>query len=318
MTKSPITIDFHCDYLFKKQFAFMSLLSGTSSSYHVSPDLLREGGIKIQTMALFIPPLVEQSSLHLTLKMIGQAYKMDDFKIIESINDIESIQDTDKLGMILSIEGALVLERNVDFLPVMYKLGVRAIGLTWSRSNLFADGSKFRRAELPSTGLTYDGKQLIEEMERLGMIVDVSHLDRKSFNDVAKIMDGPFIASHSNAFEICNSPRNLKDEELEALASADGVTGMNFCPSFVNQDKDKASLDDIITHINYIVKKIGIDHVGLGSDFDGITGTPIGLEDASKFKNIPISLEKEGYSKKDIDKIMGENFLRVIKKVWKK
>ena len=149
------------------------------------------------------------------------------------------------------------------------------------------------------------------------MLVDVAHLNAEGYQDVSKITTKPFIDSHSNAFELTPVARNLTDDQLEIIASANGVVGINFCPSFLAEDADKASIQDVINHIKYISDKIGVKHVGLGSDFDGISKTPIGLEDARKVRDIIPRLEYEGFSKKDISMIMGMNFYRVFKEVWK-
>jgi membrane dipeptidase len=217
--------------------------------------------------------------------------------------------------MVLSIEGAVVLERNLNLLPVFYDLGIRNIGICWSRPNLFGEGVDFASKE-KGNGLTKQGKRLIEEMESLGMIIDVAHLNSEGYSDVSDITTKPFIDSHSNAFEVNPVSRNLTDDQLEIIASADGVVGINFSPLFLAKDLEKASINDVITHICYISEKIGVKHVGIGSDFDGIAMTPKGLEDARKMPDIIPLLEKEGFSQKDVSLIMGGNFQRIFEKVW--
>ncbi len=149
------------------------------------------------------------------------------------------------------------------------------------------------------------------------MIIDVAHLNLEGYRDVTNYSNKPFIDSHSNAYSLCPVSRNLTNDQLEMIASADGVVGINFSPAFLSKNLYEASITDVIKHIKYIAEKAGVQHVGLGSDFDGIVMTPKGLENASKISKIPILLDQEGFSTNEISKIMGDNFLRVLKKNWK-
>jgi membrane dipeptidase len=316
-----IVIDAHADTLLKWHLeALNKLMSTSKQEYHITNELLLEGGVDVQTFAMFTPPKSENIAVEVTLDMIGIAKRMEkeeNFSIIRSITDIDSLNTNKKerVGMILSIEGAEVFERKLDILPLFHELGVRMIGICWSRPNLFGEGVSFEHKKKGS-GLSNQGKELIEDMNNLNMIIDVAHLNFEGYKDVTNHSNKPFIDSHSNAYSICPVSRNLTDEQLEMIASVDGVVGVNFSPSFLSKDLYKASIADVIKHIRYIVEKVGIQHVGLGSDFDGIAMTPKGLENASKMSEIPILLEKDGFSEKDIDQIMGRNFLRVFEKNW--
>ena len=318
MKNHSLVIDAHADTLLKKYMApFMRLISTEEHSYHVTKDYLVEGNIDVQVFAIFIPPRMEKIATDITLEMINIAKimaKKEDFLLIQSPKDLDNLSKT-TTGMVLSIEGAVVLERNLNLLPVFYDLGIRNIGLCWSRPNLFGEGVNFSSKE-KGNGLSKQGKRLIEEMETLGMIVDVAHLNSEGYSDVSDITTKPFIDSHSNAYAVNPVSRNLTDDQLEIIASADGVVGINFSPLFLAKDLDKASINDVITHICYISEKIGVKHVGIGSDFDGIAMTPKGLEDARKMPNIIPLLEKEGFSQNDISLIMGGNFQRIFEKVW--
>lgn len=312
-------IDCHADTLLKRYFGKILPFLFREQKFHVSKELLLQGEVDIQVFAIFVPPKLEKLGIEVTLDMIALAKQMkkDDFVLIESKTDFNKIKKADEsLGMILSMEGAVALERNLELLPLFYELGVRNIGLAWSRKNLFCEGVSFSQTNASGEGLSNHGKDLVEQMETLGMVVDVSHLNRKGYADVVKISGQPFIASHSNAFQLCQVSRNLTDDQLMELGSAEGVVGITFAPGFLTQ-KTNASINDVIQHIQYITALIGINHVGIGSDFDGIGSTPKGLEDVSKMKDIPPKLETEGFSKQDIAKIMGGNFQRVFNKVWK-
>jgi len=321
MNNSNLIIDAHADTLLKKYLdSITKLISTEEQTYHITKEYLVEGKVDIQVFAMFTPPKLEKLALEITLEMISIAKDMaknENFILIKSLKDFKIIsKDPTSTGMILSVEGAEAFERNIKVLPLFYELGVRNIGLCWSRPNLFGDGVDFKSKD-KGNGLTKQGKQLVEEMENLGIVVDVAHLNSEGYSDVSDITNNPFIDSHSNAYEITPVARNLTDDQLEIIASADGVVGINFCPLFLAEDLEKASITDVIKHMSYISEKIGVRHVGLGSDFDGIAMTPKGLEDARKIPCIIHLLEKEGFSRKDISMIMGGNFQRVFEKIWR-
>ena len=245
---------------------------------------------------------------------IAKEMEKDGFTLVKSKNDIKKLEVTkNRIGMILSLEGTVALERNLQLLPIFYELGIRNIGLSWSRKNLFCEGTSLTHNIGAGEGLSVHGVELLEQMESLGMIVDISHLNQKGFTDVVKNTTKPFIASHSNAYSLCNNSRNLTDDQLMDIASAEGVVGINFYPRFLSQnDPESVSIKDVIQHIKYITDLIGINHVGLGSDFDGLGDSlPHGLKDVSHYPNIIFELLKRGYSEADIKKVCGENLLRV-------
>ncbi|MFX0124199.1 MAG: dipeptidase [Candidatus Hodarchaeota archaeon] len=318
-----LVIDCHADTLLKKYLEKMIplLFAERGMEFHVSKDYLTQGGVNIQVFAIFVLPKLEKIGIDISLEMIALAKEMEKygFILIKSKNDLKKMEETkNKIGMILSLEGTVALERNLQLLPIFYELGIRNIGLSWSRKNLFCEGTGLTQNIDESEGLSIHGLELLEQMESLGIVVDVSHLNQKGYTDVVKKSSKPFIASHSNAYSLCNNNRNLTDEQLMEIASADGVVGINFYPRFLRQNNpDMVSIKDVIQHIKYIAELIGVDHVGLGSDFDGIGITPKGLENASKIKKIPHLLKEEGFTRQDIDKIMGDNFRRVFNMVWK-
>jgi membrane dipeptidase len=183
--------------------------------------------------------------------------------------------------------------------------------LTWNYRNQIADGVA---DAITGGGLTPFGKNVVTEMNRLGMMVDVSHLSETGFWDVIGISAAPIIASHSNAKKICNHRRNLTDEQLLALMKNGGVTGINLCPDFICSDT-KASMKHVIEHIEYIVALTGEDTIGLGADYDGIDATPEGLEGVQCINNLLNELLRLNYSETLVNKLAGQNFLRVIKRV---
>jgi membrane dipeptidase len=184
------------------------------------------------------------------------------------------------------------------------------VGLVHSLRNLLADGVADNRT---NGGLSRLGVDVVEELNKLGIIVDVSHLSDAGFWDVLEISKDPIVASHSNSRAVCDHSRNLSDDMIKALAERGGVMGMNFAPDFVH--KTKPSVETLVDHIDHIVDLVGPEHVGLGSDFDGIPRTPAGLEDASKMPAITEELVKREYSEDYIRLILGGNHLRLIERV---
>jgi membrane dipeptidase len=325
MEQKGVVIDAHADTLLKTYMIqnFKLLFQDRKPTFHVTRKLLEEGGVDVQVLALFVPSGFVKLGIEITLELIYEARKLekDNFPLIRSKSDYLKLKENRKFpAMVLSMEGAVALERKPELLHVLFELGVRSLALAWSRSNIYAEGVPFVLKESDRIrGLSQQGLELISIMEELGIVLDVSHLNRPGFDDVVKTSTKPFIASHSNAHQLCPVSRNLHNDQIEAIANAGGVIGINFYNKFLVHDVDpsKASIDNVIEHIRYITDLVGIHHVGLGSDFDGISMTPQGLENVSKVKYLPPLLEKEGYGKNDIRKIMGENLERIFLKVWK-
>ncbi len=285
---------------------------------HVDIPRLKEGNVKLQFFAIFVesqykPSLALNQAIHIIERFYKEYEKnREDLVLIKDLSDLEKIKGNDKIGALLSIEGGEPIEMSLELLDFFYRIGVRAMGLTWNERNMIANGA----GEWGMLGgLSKFGREVIKKMNKLGMIVDVSHITPPGFWDVIEISEKPIIASHSNAYALCNHPRNLTDLQIKALAEKRGVMGINFYSEFLNPS-GKSTLDDIVRHIDYIVELVGPDHVGMGSDFDGISSWPEEIYDASRFPLIFEALEKRGYKEEDIRKIAGENFLRVLKENW--
>ena len=252
------------------------------------------------------------------------------FNIIKSRKDLEKEFSKEKLTILMGVEGLRAVGNNLDWLDTLYNLGYRLAALTWNEKNILGTGAGENSCE----GLTEIGKKAVRKMNELGMIVDVSHANEKTFWDIAEISTKPFIASHSNARALCDVPRNLTDEQIKAVAQSGGVIGVNGYIGFIkkcdfsstvpieNPDlSSKPDLKDLADNIDYIVGLVGVDYVGLGFDFceylsEELKDTnPKNLEDASKCQNMIEELRKRGYSENDIEKIAYKNFLRVIKEI---
>lgn len=218
----------------------------------------------------------------------------------------------EKTAALLTIEGADYID-SLDKLRQYYKRGVRAVTLTWNNTNCIATGAGEKR---PRTGLTEYGRTFVAEMNRLGMLVDVSHASEKTFWDVLETSRAPVMASHSNSAAICPHVRNLSDKQFRALCEAGGVVGMNYCPQFI-KSRGTATVDDLVRHIEHFMELGGEDHVGLGGDFDGISDTPSDLRGVEDVHTLLERLLARNYSEEQVTKIAGGNMLRLIEKVLK-
>jgi membrane dipeptidase len=320
--REALVVDTHCDTLMhltpQPRGPRKPRKLGEESDYgHIDLPKLMEGGIDCQTFAVYTGGRVNQPGATLrALQMIDVFYsECDENPGITPVMSHGEILEAEKAGNVaalLAIEGAEPLQGDLGLLRIFHRLGVRMLSFTWNWRTPFADGLDAKRSEgkLPDLGV-----KALQEMERLGIVLDVSHISDSCYWDIAELKKSPFIASHSNCRDLCDHQRNLTDEMIEALADHSGVMGMNFAPAFV--DKEEATVQRVVDHIDHIVDLVGPDHVGLGSDFDGIGSTPIGLEDATKMPNITQELVMREYSEEDIMKILGGNHLRVFKEILK-
>lgn len=246
-------------------------------------------------------------------------------KLCTSTAQIREANSTGQLGVVLSFEGVEPLMGDMRLLKIFHSLGVRGLGLVWSRRNEAAEGCTFHPVEAGSEGgLSAFGLSLVRHAEELGMFIDVSHLNDSGFWNVMEIARGPVIASHSNCRSLCDHPRNLTDEQIKAIAGKNGVIGINALSAFVlpSTVERKASVDDLVSHVDHMASLVGTDHIGIGFDFDGkfldYTGMGKAIDvydviDGHRETPLFIScLRKRGYSELDIRKIVGGNFMRVL------
>jgi membrane dipeptidase len=321
---------------------------------HTNVTALKEGGVGAQFFAVYVSAdyLKGNHSANRTLEMIDTVRHdiigryPNDFVLATTADDIERIHKQGKIAALMGIEGGHAIEDSLRLLRDYYELGVRYMTLTHANTNDWADssGDVANTAIKHHNGLTDFGKQVVREMNRLGMMIDISHVADKTFWDALGASSAPLIASHSSCRALCDVPRNMTDEMIVALAKKGGVVQVNFNCGFLSQksaDAGKtvqsstlpgskgedatiaeyrkkvppATLADVVAHIDHIVKIAGVGAAGIGSDFDGVFCTPVGLEDVSKFPNLTRALLEKGYSADDIRKIYGENTLRVMRAV---
>jgi len=320
---------------------------------------LREGGMHAPFFALWVPTFYKGSEavrrtldLRDAMQSVLDRYP-DRIELATTAADVERIVRAHKIAAVLTIEGGHQIADDLAVLRMYQRMGIRSMTLTHFRNNDWADSSTDKPQH---NGLTEFGKEVVHEMNRIGMIVDVSHVSDKTFYAALAASTKPVIASHSSCRALSSLPRNMTDDMLRALAKNGGVVGINFGGGFLSQKEadvtlrdinriggsepnltgkelddyttkmhihdnwahpkpTTASLDDVVAHVDHVVKIAGIDHVGIGSDFDGIAEVPIGLEDESKMPALTAALLKKGYSEADIKKIMGGNTLRVMREV---
>lgn len=317
INQEAIIFDGHCDTvldIFNKKRSL-----GEKSDYgHLDIPRMKKGGVNVQFFAAFIEEIYKpNASLKRTLQLIDCIYQQieknkEEISIATDYEQIKNTIEADKIAAILSIEGGEALEGDLAVLRMLYRLGVRLLTLTWNQRNQIADGVGESQT---GSGLTEFGFKVIDEMNKLGMLIDVSHLSETCFWEVIKRSKSPIVASHSNCYNLCPHLRNLKDEQIKAIAEKGGIIGITFVPDFLTNEKRETTIKDVTEHIDYLVKRVGVDYVGLGSDFDGTKVLPLGLEGVDKITNITKELLKQGYKVEDIKKILGENWLRVFTEV---
>ena len=281
---------------------------------------LVEGGIKCQIFPVWVSPLFDPIALKRALLMI-EKFSSETAKFRERIEpctnftEIEKATRSGKIAAVLSLEGGESLMGDLGILRIFHRLGVRLLGFTQLPRNQLADGSGEFRSR---GGLTDFGAEVVKEMNRLNMIVDVSHLNEKGFWDALELSKTTTIASHSNCKALCDHHRNLTDDQIRALSEKKGVIGICFEVPFLRKESKGVSIKDVLDHIDHISRLVGPEHIGLGSDFMGLTNSNIeGLEDITELSNVTKGLVSRGYSEGDIENILGGNFLRVFKEVLK-
>lgn len=253
-------------------------------------------------------------------KDLGYEIPADVVSIVLSAADLEDNIENGEFSAIMHFEGAEMIDEKLYALETYHAAGLRSLGLVWSRPNRFANGVPFEYPASPDTGpgLTDLGKDLVRACNELGIMIDLSHLNEKGFWDVAEISDSPLVATHSNVHAICPSTRNLTDKQLDAIKESDGIVGVNFNVGFLRPDgahDANTPLDVMADHVDYLVKRIGIDRVALGSDFDGAQ-MPADLSDCSKLPNLVNVLRKRGYDDAALRKIGYQNWIRVLEVTW--
>ncbi|MBZ0284028.1 MAG: dipeptidase [Anaerolineae bacterium] len=307
---------------------------------------IREGGMAAGFFAVFIseeeamnmvhnfdpnveyvlPALNFDAAQKASTQMVANLFRIEtasngQVKVVRTVADLEACLRDGVIGAVLHFEGAEQIDAHLDALEVYYQAGLRSMGIVWSRPTIFAHGVPFKFPHSPDTGpgLTDVGKELVRACNRLGIMIDLSHLNEKGFWDVAKISDVPLVATHSNAHALCQLPRNLTDKQLAAIKESDGIVGVNLVTMLLREDARDDSdtpIETVLRHMDYLVNHLGIDRVGIGADY-GDAPFPKDLPDVSSYPVLITALQKAGYDDESLRKITHENWLRVLRKTWK-
>ncbi|MEH6765476.1 MAG: dipeptidase [Aequorivita antarctica] len=360
-----ILVDTHNDFLtqtIEKNFVFDTDLKGKT---HSDLNRMKEGGVDVQFFSVWSDGerVNPYAFANRQIDSLDAVIKRNPDKIVKVANSKELLKAVNqkKIAALVGLEGGHQFEGDLGKLEALYNRGVRYITLTWNNSTPWAtsasdetnpEGAKNSEGK---KGLTVYGKQVVQKMNSLGMLVDVSHVGEQTFWDVISTTTKPIIASHSSVYTLCPHPRNLKDDQIKAIAKNGGVIQINFNSGFIDPsvgvresaflEKYKAEIDSltqagmnpffaqeniyikyadesqqlrapfelVIQHFEYVINLVGVDYVGIGSDFDGIFLPPKQLDDVTNYVLITKALLEKGYSEKDIDKILGGNLLRVLK-----
>lgn len=361
---SSILVDGHNDITTPMYDFDYDIGVSSQGKYHTDLFRLKEGGVTAEFFSIYVDGKYakEGGSARRALDLIDTVYRAaekypDKLQLSNSVADIRNAKKRGKIAALMGIEGGHAIEDSLQTLRVFYRLGARYMTLTHNNTNNWADAA---RGEKKHGGLTKFGEEVVREMNRLGMAVDISHVADETVADVFAVSKAPVIASHSSCFHFSAHPRNMNDDLLKGMKKNGGVIMVNFYNAFLDQkywDESKArdvrlkpeldalaekykndlptleaetaklyaanpvalpSYTKIVDHIDYIVKVAGVDHVGIGSDFDGGITLPEGIDGADDLPLITFELLKRGYSEKDVRKILGENFLRVLTEVEKR
>lgn len=300
-------IDLHCDVLLKLYVSKGKLKFNNSNELDTNFERLQKGNVKVQAFAIFVwPEMKSDEKFQAALDQIHYFYtdvlaNNPNMKLIKNWSDFDELIDGE-IGAVLTLEGVDAIGNDLEKLSILNQLGVRSIGLTWNNANLAADGAGEPRAG----GLTVFGKEIVEFNNDNKILTDVSHLSEKAFWDVMEVSKYP-IASHSNAKAICDHVRNLSDEQAKAMFERKAMIHVVYAPQFVKAD-GKATISDLINHIDHFCSLGGINQIGLGSDFDGIENKVVGLEDASMHPNLLNELLKK-YNEEEVKGFAFQNFL---------
>jgi membrane dipeptidase len=317
---------------------------GGTGAGHIDLPRARAGGLAGGLSAIFVPsgrlilkapgpdghyetplsePVDHRDALDRTLQIAAIAFRIEragGWRLCRSIADIRAALAAGIFAAVLHIEGAEAIGPDLAELETLHAAGLRSLGPVWSRHNIFGHGVPFAWPKSPDTapGLTEAGFALVRECDRLGIAIDLAHITERGFWDVARTTSGPLIASHSNAHALTEVARNLTDRQLDAIRERRGIVGLNYATTMLRPDGQENAdtpLADLVRHVDYLVARIGLDCVGLGSDFDGAT-IPKAIGDAAGTQSLVQALGTAGYGEEELAKICRENWLRVLGEAW--
>ena len=295
---------------------------GLFALFSPSSGKLSFGGMKGDSYEMPLPDLLNVDEARtaaltqISLLLRLEAASGGDVVICRTTGQIKEAMARGALAVVLHMEGADAIDEELYFLDVLYALGLRSLGPVWSRPNAFGHGVPFKFPGSPDTGpgLTAAGRRLVAECNRMGVLIDLSHITEKGFWDVAELSTAPLVATHSNAHSVSASPRNLTNEQLKAIRESDGIVGLNFATAFLRGDGQMRADTDIewmVRHLDALIEQLGETRVALGSDFDG-AGRPAAIGSAAGLPHLFEALRKHGYDEPLLHKIGHENWMSVL------
>ncbi|MGH2346461.1 MAG: dipeptidase, partial [Chloroflexota bacterium] len=279
-------------------------------------------GYEVRLAEALDPAYARRAAMAMTANLFRiEAQSAGQLTVARTVADLEACMQAGVLGAILHFEGAEPIDPELDALEVLYRAGLRSLGIVWSRPNAFGHGVPFRYPASPDTGpgLSDPGRALVRACNRLGIMLDLSHLNERGFWDVAALSEAPLVATHSAAHTICPSTRNLTDRQLAAIRESGGIVGMNFEVSVLRPDgfdEPDTPLDVLVRQVDYLVSRLGIDGVGFGSDFDGAT-MPKAIGDVAGLPRLMGALHAHGYDNDALARLAHRNWLRVLRGTWR-
>ena len=318
-------VDMHCDTLYEMEKNHLSL---SENNLNIDLKKMEEGDYLLQNFAIFTELKKTADPVDHVMKCIDYFYQemrknKDKIQLVTTYDEIMENTHNGVMSALLTIEEGAVIHEDLSYLRNYYRLGVRMVALSWNHVN----GLTYPNFDMNDDtygyhtyddvhGLTDAGKAYIKEMEDLGMIIDVSHMSDRCFYDVLDVVKKPFVASHSNARAVCPHARNMSDDMILKLAHRGGVMGLNYAAGFLGENAEKSRIEDMVKHILYIKDLAGIDCIGLGSDFDGISQN-LEMKNASYLPRLEKALRDAGLTTEEIEKVFYKNVLRVYREVLK-
>jgi membrane dipeptidase len=356
--RSAVVVDTHNDILSMMLDDDYDLATPSAGKYHTDLARMKEGGVTAEFFSVYVDRSFAErgGAARRALDLIDVVYRAaerhpEDLVLAYTAADIRRAKRQRKIAALMGIEGGHAIEDSLFALRDFYRLGVRYMTLTHNNTNNWADAC----CDTPRhNGLSDFGREVVREMNRVGMLIDISHVSDKTMSDVLDTSSAPVIASHSSARALADRPRNIPDDLLRRIARNGGVVMINFYPAFIDRKVVEAAaardarlrpererlreqfkndpkrleeelnklnaanplpptpLSVLVDHFDHVAKVAGVDHVGIGSDFDGIPSVPVGMEDISKLPALTYELLRRGYSERDVRKVLGENFLRAL------
>lgn len=305
-------VDGHCDTI---QVALDENIDLMNEQLSFNLEQAKKNGPMIQMTAVFVNPNYKNSFQR--AKNIIEYFEKQMKKYPEEVlqvktkEDILKVEKENKIGCLLTIENGSAIEEKIDNVDYFYNKGVRVMSITWNEDNLLGCGSQTKR----DNGLTKLGEQYIKKLNQKGIMIDVSHSSEKTFWDTAKLTESPIVATHSCCYSLCPHPRNLKDEQIKQIAESGGIIGVCYCTAFLSKT-EIAGVKEIARHICHIADLVGVDYVGVGSDFDGLEKEhiPTDLKNIGQIDNLIQELRNIGLHQEEIEKIMGKNWIKKILK----